>query len=617
MIQAQTLDRCHDGNAMRSADDDSTADAGGEALRTQHAAARVSIVFYHREGTALLELREPDAAVVGRAFPADLIIAEPSLSRLHARFSWAAGTLTVTDLESKNGTRLRGQLIKETRVHSGDELSLGDVIATAHVLPTPDVVASGIDGYDRVTRRLREEVLRAREFGRSLALLMVRAAEERSAHVGHFIAGLAPRLRSVDALGIYDDRTAIVILPELSGEAALAAAQRVLAARPAGELVAGLALYPHTASSDEELLAVARRSCRAAQAGQPLHTAEPSYEAPASVGQTELVLDPSMLALYRTLRQIAPRGLPVLITGETGVGKEVIAAALHRASGRTGPLKVINCATIPVQLTESILFGHERGAFTSAARRATGLFEEAQGGTVFLDEVGELSATAQAALLRVLQEKRIVRVGSTREIDVDVRIVAATHRDLDAMVHAGAFRKDLLYRLNAVTLDVPPLRERPAEIAALARLFLNSAIAEWGGMGRRLSPEVVSVLEAYDWPGNVRQLRNVIERAAALCDREQIEAIDLPNTLRSAAAQRSGDAAAIATIAPPFVPDADEPSGAAEEAFFWERVREFETELIQQALGQAKGNVKRASELLRMPLRTLTYKLKALGIKAK
>jgi DNA-binding NtrC family response regulator len=321
-----------------------------------------------------------------------------------------------------------------------------------------------------------------------------------------------------------------------------------------------------------------------------------------------VVSDPSMLALYRMVAQVARRGMPVLITGETGVGKEVVAAALHRESRRSGPLKVVNCATIPQQLTESVLFGHERGAFTGAAQRVTGLFEDANGGTVFLDEIGELSASAQSALLRVLLEKRITRVGSTREIEIDVRIVAATHRDLEAMVQSGAFRADLLYRLNTVALEIPPLRERNGEIADLAQRFLESAIAEWGGSARSFSPEVIALLESYDWPGNVRQLRNVVERAAALCEREQIEPNDLPRAVRGGESVVPEKIAA-ATLPPPA--DPSEP----DEAFLKERVREYEIGLIRDALDKSQGNLKRAAELLHLPLRTLSYKMKTFGIR--
>jgi DNA-binding NtrC family response regulator len=185
------------------------------------------------------------------------------------------------------------------------------------------------------------------------------------------------------------------------------------------------------------------------------------------------------------------------------------------------------------------------------------------------------------------------------------------------MVERGEFRKDLLYRLNAVTLEVPPLRARRGEIPALADSFLRSAIAEWGSTARGFSSEVRAALESYDWPGNVRQLRNVVERAAALCEREQIEVIDLPSTLRGNSAAAGEPTAAPKTIAPPTAPPHAGSDGDDSDDFFRDRVREYETALIRDALDNAQGNVKRAAELLRMPLRTLTYKLKAFGIKAK
>jgi DNA-binding NtrC family response regulator len=501
------------------------------------------------------------------------------------------------------------------------------------VLGALDPMAAGVDSYDRMTRRLRDEVVRAHEFARPFALLMLRSLDRDAARVGRVAECLSSALRSVDTLGIYDDRTAMVLMPELGADAAREAATRLLSAGAAVglELGGGLAVYPDAAASHEELLAHCRRACLRASSTEPLVLAGTARAARSEAPANIVIQEPSMQALYRMLRQIAPRGLPVLIVGETGVGKEVIAAALHRASDRQGPLKVINCATIPQTLTESILFGHEKGAFTGAAQRATGLFEEAQGGTVFLDEIGELGASAQAALLRVLQEKRIMRVGSTRELEVDVRVVAATHRNLEAMADAGTFRKDLLYRLNAVTLEVPPLRERTSEIAALAQGFLDAAIAEWGGTARGFSHEVLALLEAYAWPGNVRQLRNVVERAAALCERKQIEPIDLPSALRGADDAGPSSAGPKTLMPPPTVPASAEAAaaasarandgddGASEEgdADFKLRVRDFEVGLIRDALDKSQGNLTRAAELLRMPIRTLTYKLKAFGIKAR
>jgi DNA-binding NtrC family response regulator len=596
--------------------DESTAEGASLPIPDRTAPrGRASVTFYHREGTALLELREQGSAVVGRSFPADLLLPEPSLSRMHARFTFVDGVLTVADLQSKHGTLLAGKPIEESKLESGDELRLGGVSAVVHMLGSPALAGQGVESYDRMLRRLREEVLRAREFGRPLALLMVQARAEPTVHVGQFVAGLGGALRTVDALGIYDDRTAIVVMPELRVEAAHARSLELLATQKSAALVGGLGVYPDVAGSHEELLSLCRHACLSASRDQPLVTAAMSSGNRATAASAVVVSDPSMRALYRVVTQVAARGMPVLITGETGVGKEVVAAALHRESRRSGPLKVINCATIPLQLTESVLFGHERGAFTGAAQRATGLFEDASGGTVFLDEIGELSASAQAALLRVLQEKRITRVGSTREIEIDVRIVAATHRDLDAMVETGAFREDLLYRLNTVTLEIPPLRERSAEIAALAQLFLESAISDWGGSARSFSPDVIALLESYDWPGNVRQLRNVVERAAALCERERIEPIDLPRALRGGESVMP-EKLAVATLPPP----AEHPQGGApaaaepDEAFLKARVRDYEIGLIRDALDKSRGNLKAAAELLQLPLRTLSYKMKTFGL---
>jgi DNA-binding NtrC family response regulator len=546
-----------------------------------------------------------------------LLLPEPSLSRMHARFTFANGVLMVADLESKHGTLLADKPIEQSKLESGDELRLGGVTAVVHLLGSPELAGQGVESYDRMLRRLREEVLRAREFTRPFALLMVQARAEPGVHVGHFVAGLGGALRKVDALGIYDDRTAIVVMPELRVESAHARSLELLATQKAAVLVGGLAVYPDVAGSHEELISLCRRACLSASRDQPLVTAAARSENRATAAPAVVVNDPSMHALYRMVAQVAQRGMPVLITGETGVGKEVVAAALHRESRRGGPLKVVNCATIPQQLTESVLFGHERGAFTGAAQRVTGLFEDASGGTVFLDEIGELSASAQSALLRVVQEKRITRVGSTREIAIDVRIVAATHRDLEAMVATGAFREDLLYRLNTVTLEIPPLRERASEIVALAQRFLESAIAEWGGRARSFSPDVIALLESYDWPGNVRQLRNVVERATALCERERIEPIDLPRALRG------GDSVVPEKIAaatlPPTVPlRSGAPEAAeADEALLKERVRDYEIGLIRDALDKSRGNLKRAAELLHLPLRTLSYKMKTFGIKDK
>lgn len=226
-----------------------------------------------------------------------------------------------------------------------------------------------------------------------------------------------------------------------------------------------------------------------------------------------LAFSPSMQQTLVQARKFAPASVPVLVLGETGTGKERLARQLHESSRRAGAFIAINCAAIPASLMEAELFGHEKGAFTGASADRDGLFDAAKGGTLFLDEVGELAPHLQAALLRALQEKTIRRVGSTQERPVDVRIVAATHRDLEQMVRAGSFRQDLLFRLNVATIQIAPLRDRPADILPLARVFAQKASAEFGVAFSGLSRSAEKTLMRHGWPGNVRELENCMQRS--------------------------------------------------------------------------------------------------------
>jgi transcriptional regulator with GAF, ATPase, and Fis domain len=307
-----------------------------------------------------------------------------------------------------------------------------------------------------------------------------------------------------------------------------------------------------------------------------------------------VAVDPEMQRVYTLVERIANTPMTVLINGETGVGKELVAEAIHRGSGRREkPFIKLNCAALPENLLESELFGYERGAFTGAERRKVGYFEAADGGTLFLDEIGEMPSALQAKLLRVLERKVIIRVGATSELAVDVRLVAATHRDLDVEAREGRFRSDLLFRISGFTIAVPPLRERPTEIIPLAEHFARICAMEQGRSPAALSPDAREVLQRYRWPGNVRELKNAIERALVLCG-NTITAADLPDRLRDANAQ---------------VPTAFSTSDVREQ------VAEVEKATIQAALEAEDHNQTRAARRIGLSRRTLIYKMEKYGLK--
>jgi two-component system response regulator AtoC len=303
---------------------------------------------------------------------------------------------------------------------------------------------------------------------------------------------------------------------------------------------------------------------------------------------------PAMRAALDVVARVADRPTTVLVTGESGTGKEVVARAIHHAGPRAArPFVAINCAAIPEALLESELFGHVRGAFTGATADKPGVFDQAHGGTLLLDEIGEMPVALQAKLLRAIQESEIRRVGDNRTRHVDVRLVAATARDLVADVKTGRFREDLYYRLNVVTIHLPPLRERPDDIAPLATHFA-ARLAQRQRRPLALSPAALVWLAAQPWPGNVRELENAIERAAVLSDHEVLEPDDLRSDRRPAPL-------------PPGVRGAG--SGTLREV-----VESAEREAIRAALTRADGNRREAARRLGISLRTLFYKLGRLGL---
>jgi transcriptional regulator with PAS, ATPase and Fis domain len=295
------------------------------------------------------------------------------------------------------------------------------------------------------------------------------------------------------------------------------------------------------------------------------------------------------------IERVAPSASTVLITGETGSGKEMVAKLLHARSPRNGhPFVIVECAALQEDLLQSELFGHERGAFTGADRAKPGLFEVAHGGTIFLDEIGEVSQATQVKLLRVLDTSTFRHVGGTREIRVDVRVLAATNRDLDEMVRQGAFREDLYYRLSTISIELPPLRERPSDIPLLATHFV-SLLNERYGSATRIGHDAVEALQRHDWPGNVRELQHVIEASMLVCEEPEIRAAHLPPALR---------------------PKAEPPQGAAPPGSQLPTLREMERAHIEQALRESEGHRGNAARILGISERNLYRKLKELEAEA-
>lgn len=299
---------------------------------------------------------------------------------------------------------------------------------------------------------------------------------------------------------------------------------------------------------------------------------------------------PAMAEVKRLAAEVAQTDTTVLITGESGTGKELLARAIHYASPRAArPLVAVNCAGIPESLLESELFGYEPGAFTDARKSKQGRFQLAHRGTLFLDEIGELSQAAQAKLLRVLEDRVVEPLGSTKSVKVDIRVICATNQDLPMLIRQGRFREDLYYRLHVCPLRIPPLRERPEDIPALLEAFLAALAEERGSRIRHVSPEALRLLTAHSWPGNVRELRNAVEWISLSCKDETIRPEHLPPHLRPAAPAVRRDLPSLLSL------------GLS--------VEEMEKAMIQEALEKAEGNVSEASRLLKMTRNTLRYRM--------
>ena len=564
---------------------------------------------------AQLPLPDTGEVTIGRGREVDARIDASSISRRHALLRLSRdGEITIEDLGSANGTRVRGQSLARgvaQPLKLGEVADLGSVLVSVqryHADERPRRVWS----HAFFEAHLEEACLRAAHGGdaASFAVLAIRAAGE------------APpvwrSLRPADVVGSYaaDDYEVILIDVGPEQAAALAATLREELGRKAS---VGLAAYPGDGRTADALLAAARGDFDDVPVRAVVHGA-------------------AMQDLRRLVERVAPGTISVLILGETGVGKEVVAESIHRASKRGAkPYLKLNCAALSETLLESELFGHEKGSFTGAVGTKPGLLETAEGGTVFLDELGEMPMPIQVKLLRVIEERAVMRVGGLKPKLIDVRFVAATNRDLEAEIAKGTFRQDLYFRLNGISLVIPPLRERVDEIADLAGAFLASS---WKKLERddepepRLSPEALALLHCYAWPGNIRELRNIMERAVLLCSDGVITQDHLPADRMRAqpgAARAPGPAYDVASAPPPPVeptrrvareptppPRRAEAAPPAKETLpqnIKKQIEALEKQRILDALAECAGNQTHAARLLGISRATLVSRLDIYAIR--
>jgi two-component system response regulator AtoC len=551
-----------------------------DAPRGEAAGSGFRLLVFEGDVVTSHALPRSGSAVLGRAEGAEVLVDLPPISRRHARFHIGAG-LAVEDLGSSNGTRVRGQLLasgERAELRPGDTVELGSVL----VLVQRDAGEGRahrprrVWSHDAFEARLEEECDRSEAELRPFALVRAILGGQGAAEV----RGLLALLRPVDVVAHYGPGEYLVLLPGAGADAAgrLVGSVEGLGGR------AGVALWPKDGRSGDALLEAASRAL-----------------APADAAESEggiVIADPAMVKLHELLPRVARGEISVMIGGETGVGKEVFAARLHALSPRArGPYLRLNCGAFTESLLESELFGHQKGAFTGAVKDKVGLLESANGGSVFLDELGEMPLSVQAKLLRVIEQREVMRVGDVRPRKIDVRFIAATNRNLEEEVKAGRFRQDLYFRLNGISLLVPPLRERTAEIPELARAFAAQAARRMGKPAPQLTTESVQLLLRYGWPGNIRELKNVMERAVLLAPDAILSPEELPLEKMSSTLMPAKG--------PPDGPAAPAGRGDAEEE---DRRR------ILGALEACAGNQTLAARSLGISRRTLINRLDAFGL---
>jgi DNA-binding NtrC family response regulator len=569
------------------------------------------VLVFQGDSCSMFELPWNATIVIGRHDSCGLVLEDRLVSRAHSEIMTFEGGASIADLGSQNGTYVNGERISGTRLLvSGDVITISGTTLVYHARRRIERPRQMLP-FEAFCARASDEIHRAQLDGAPVMLVVLSigvAWTEPSAS-----DTLLEHTRRVDLVGMGPGQEAIIVMPGIGSAAAEQAAKRLIntlrGANPRFEPRAGYAAAPTHGSDLDTLLASARAAWAAASPGDVSRAGgrRPTLE----IGdRTIIVLEPSMQKLYALIERLAKTDLAVILQGETGTGKELAAQALHFWSARKeGPFVPLNCAALPEALAESTLFGHVRGAFSGAVDSKQGLLESASGGTVVLDEIGELPLPIQAKLLRAIETMLITRIGDVEERKIDVRLVASTNRNLKQEVKAGRFREDLFFRLSGGLLWLPPLRDRPQELPVLAEALLDQACKRIGRDAMTVSDEALRRLQAHPWPGNIRELKNLMEYVAAAQPSPVLEPWHLDERLTSGSQDELHKEVAMAALTAkragraPFRPIAEE-------------IRELEESRMRSALVEAGGNQTRAAELIKMPLRTFVTKLKAYGLRS-
>jgi two-component system response regulator AtoC len=568
--------------------------------------AALYLVVYGPERSRVIDLPDAAEVTIGRSRGATVSVpTDERLSRIHAKIRREGERVAVEDQESRNGTRINGHPVAGKQyAAAGDAIDAGSVtLLIARRAPRRQAV---VEPEEALEECLEAEVFRATRYTRPLSLLMLRLDGPPEA-VDEALDRVSADIRPMDRLAGYGEREVALVLPETNPTGARAIGERVLKiarSTPGVSAIGGLAGLPEHGRSPGALIDTARTALRTARRGEAtggLAVAVTRGEAAPTPDEEPEAVDTRSQQTLILARKVAAAPTTVLLLGETGVGKEVVAELIHRSSPRASrPFVRLDCASLPPTLLESELFGHERGAFTGAEKRKLGYFEAAEGGTILLDEIGELPAPLQSKLLTALERRIVTRIGSTEEIPIDVRVVAATNRDLQEEVKQGRFREDLYYRLAVFTIFVPPLRDRPGDIMPLATRFARQFAGELAQGAPGFTTAARSALEDYAWPGNVRELRNAIERAVVLTPEGDIDVGALPDAIQ-VRARLVGVAEST-----PFQLDGHVPA----------QLQQMERSAIVAALEATSGNQTQAARRLGISRRSLIYKMERFGLKS-